>query len=444
MENYQKLMAEELGVLKDYVKQLDESMKYAAQAIAGGGVDVLHDVRTSATAAEDETGRLGPTGKSNAASWLRANSNEDALHNVLKDDDEGSARVAVQKFVDDKGTQSDISGIRSALIREPLEVVAAGRAWRSDIVRYQRDLEQRSSAVTAQSRVLSRSTTNLSTVSGDDSGKSEKSDLTSSASSMKQLADLSTSASGLAAKMNGGGTASPASLAGAAGDLLSGATAASPRGNGGTSSASFDGTSSDKAPGASTSPASPEGKDPTSARVDAGTVTGGGTPSERDHPAMGEKVASGSSEGLGGLRAALTRSLAGAAPVGGKDADPARAPASEKAPAAGAESFSTTAPVPGVPGFSSSLASANAASLEALFNQPPGATLGVPEPNESAVKSIMGEWEKSFAQLEEPGSTAAGTVPAAGFEGVSLFSRVHLTHERAQKRGGVARIPVRL
>jgi hypothetical protein len=410
VKSFQAALQTEIAAIKKYIAETDKVLKYANDAIAGGGVDIVK------IANQDKA--KNPDGKDGTAGWLKAASNQDAVSRVLADEDEGNARAVVNRFLKDGAQLSDISSIRSSLIREPLQLVAAGTEWKKELVAYKAQEEGKSDSLSQQAATLKTSGTNFADNSGvSGSGGSQIASSTDgltaaskAMSSAGQIASLSQagSGSGSTGAYDPGGNS-------AANMVATAATRSAPSGT------YFSGSS------AATSVQAGNGKaDSTGAGSQTVAALVPNTDAARSE---GKTSTTGSSSSLRSQLAArlAAHSSASSGSDGEKGIDSAKA--SSRSPA------SATAAGSGAAALADGAANTDGGTGDVASSFTPALIPVASESNENAVKSLVGAWEKSLAP--EGAVAASPEMPGAASE--PLFGRVRLAHERALRRGSIQR-----
>ncbi len=427
---YQAALKEEITSLKSYSDQLKLSMRHAVDDIAGGELGTLKNLNTDLSSNPDSSGKYGPTGRGQVASVLKSPSNQAARDKYFHGEDEAKAQAALDKFKENE--KSDISGIKSPLIREPLLVARAGQSLVKDLDTYQQKLQASNKEIESQTAKLKSDEDKLKSIGNGN----DKSDISSP---LERTADATKAAAAAAPPAEGGaGGGSPSAGAGdpaAASQLAAGATAPTPHSNGTGASTAAGNADSSGAP-------SPGGSGKLDAVKLAGDPGGSGpSASFGSNPSLsfGDASMRGSSGASAALGAAQRNASAkvksgggGGASIGGGGGLPpseaARAPASQGGPTEGTSA-------------AGSLGSFDASGFAALDPGPASET------NEKAVQGIVADWSKALSPDEaaESATVSASEATNSITEGTSLFLRVRSTHDRAMRRGMVLRgIPVPL
>jgi hypothetical protein len=415
VKSFQTALQTEIAAIKKYVAETDKVLKYANDAIAGGGVEVVRVAKLE--------NAKNPEGKDGTAGWLKADSNQDAVKRVLADEDESNARSVVGRFLKDGARLSDITSIRSNLIREPLQLVSAGTEWRKELVAYQAQEEGKSNSLAQQAATLKTSGTNLADNSGV-SGNGNNSPISASGDGVTAASKAATSAGQLGSITQGGTNANGGSVYDpGTPSAASGSAPAAPRASA-ANGTYFSGNGSSQGEIARASGSALPGTAAAAAQTVAALV-----PSADAVGVNGKTSSTGSSSSL---RSQLAARLAahGSASSGGDGAknidsrDSSRALAS--ATASGGNSAASAEGGTNGGGGTGEIASSFTPALIPVAS----------ESNENAVKGIVGAWEKSLAP-DGAVATSPETLPGAGSE--PLFGRVRLAHERALRRGSIQR-----
>jgi hypothetical protein len=395
---YQAALQEELKMLQQYVAEIDKVLEQST-AIADGGVKVLVDVTAGATAF--------PGGLNGGAQFVKGSNNRDALNRVYRNEDIATADAVVKNFLKAGALASDITQIKSDIIREPLQVTSAGNAWKQEVVAYQKTVESQSHSLDLQAVSLKNSGTNL----GDFSGVSNAGG-TSTIANAADAANNTAKVAPLVAALSGGTpTGVPQSAVPAAG-------ASAPAGGKGTYYSS-------KVP-LDSNTGRPIGAGPGDAP--AASVVAQVPNAASPDSGSGHVATSGASSSF---RATLAARLA-ARGSAARGPDAASGAGSRSPQAADAKATPSRDPANLAEGILADSADFKLSDAGSPFNPAPMAVAS--ETNEYAVRGIVGAWEKALRP-----EAAGSSQDIQGSEGEPLFGRVRLAHERALRRGQLMR-----
>jgi hypothetical protein len=435
------------AAIKDLISTIDKyygHIEKSTDELMGNPRYVVGMMKSGSKYAETD-----PNGKSAQTMFIDSQkTNLDVKEMYLGGDPEKAEKI-VSGIHD--GSGSDISGIKSPLLREPLEVVQAAKDFNQNLEAYKKQLQRDARSIETQAAEVDKAGKSLNTVDNrnPENQKKQPADTPTKTASNNPESSLinaaqpaapqaASSAGGASGGGAGGGAPADSSSPAPMGQMSeAGATAPTPKSNGQASKAMANASGSQsgdpQAGKGDTSIKNLAGNTPVP--VSPGVNIGGIELADSGGP---DRNASGASaySATNGLRAAVSAKIKGGdsgagASLGGPNAVPATAAA--RAPAsAGGSSEATFA--------ASSLGSFDSGSMPSLDSPAPAET------NEKAVQGIVAEWNKALSpDAPAEAEQASEGDPRSTPEGVSLFLRIRNSHDRAMKRGAVLRgIPVPL
>ncbi len=454
---YEAALSSELELVRSYRQQVHVSVNYAVDRIAGEGAKMLQGVA--------EEARRQPRSRGRWATRFRAATNQEVHERVFSGDDPQKASAVVERFRKSEEKESDISGIKSEVLREPLRIALVGREWNRDLAKYEKELQGSAKALGNQRRNLADSGKKMdslkppkgqegkpSSITQDTSG-SGKGSHPSAGDGAGESAGANTrprtnpSGAGLNRDANNA-LGAMTGLIGASGALAplmasqqgSGALPNLPGANGAEGSGILSGERKDAKPGVPSSRLESvgQGKD----KVEASALKTGEEKTES--PRLGARntgdIVSGS-----GIRENGRTGSSIAPGAGAKSGAPGQLSGGALAGAGGGtgsrNSGGKNAAYPGrdtggVGGENGAYAEGGGGSDVDGFAE---AAASAPGNNEIVVEGLVKQWEDSLGRGEEASEQAADIDPP-GADSAALFLRAHDAHIRALKKGNLTRV----